>query len=424
MDFLVPGGQRAHDVVGPAAFLDRLVEAEAAWVRAQAAAGALEGSTARALAERLGTGREYDAAGLAAAAEGGGNPVIGLVAAMRERAGDSAAGGDPAWRPLVHRGLTSQDVMDTALMGMLARAVERTLDEVLAAGDAVARLAAEHIGTPMLARTLTQPALPTTFGARAGSWLAGLTGVVPLLRRAREQAPYSLGGAAGTLAALEEWERPAGVGAAELAGRLGAAWGRELCLAGEPLGVWHTRRGPLLRMLEPLAETAAACARIAGDVALSSRAEIAELSEPAAQGRGGSSAMPHKRNPVLSVLIRRSGLSAGAALGAAAQAGALAVEERSDTAWHLEWEPARAVARHGIVAASLTRELAAGLEVHREAMRENLAAHGPAGSGSGQAARTAGQAVRDWSALRRDAAEDAAPQRPTTRESIREAKDR
>ena len=421
MDFLVPGGQRAHDVVGPAAFLDRLVEAEVAWVRAQGATGALDEARAGALAERLGTGRDYDAAGLAAAAEGGGNPVIGLVAAMRERAGDAAAGGDLAWRPFVHRGLTSQDVMDTALMGMLARAVDRVLEDLLAAGDAVATLAEEHAGTPMLARTLTQPALPTTFGARAGTWLAGLTGVVPLLRRARSEAPYSLGGAAGTLAALEEWERPAGVGAEELADRLGAAWGRELGLHAEPLGLWHTRRGPLLRILEPLAEAAAACARIAGDVALSSRAEIAELAEPAAAGRGGSSAMPHKRNPVLSVLIRRSGLSAGAALGTVAQAGALAVEERSDVAWHLEWEPTRTIARHGVLAASLTRELAAGLEVHREAMREHLEEHGPGGAGPGQAARIAERAVRDWREVRRaEAFHAATPQEQT----IREAKDR
>ncbi|WP_254164652.1 hypothetical protein [Rothia santali] len=95
--------------------------------------------------------------------------------------------------------------------------------------------------------------------------------------------------------------------------------------------------------------------------------------------------MPHKRNPVLSVLIRRSGVSAGAALGTLAQAGALAVEERPDLAWHLEWEPLRSVARHGVIAASLTRELAGGLEVHPEAMRRNLADHGPSGGDPGPA---------------------------------------
>ncbi|MCP3424779.1 lyase family protein [Rothia sp. AR01] len=284
-DLLTPGGQRAHDVVGPAALLDRLVETEAAWIRAQGAAGAIDPGTAAAAADRLGTGRDYDAARLAAAAEGGGNPVIGLVQEMRERVGDAAAGGDPAWRPLVHRGLTSQDVMDTALMGLCARALDRVLGDLLEAGDALAVLAEEHAGTPLLARTLAQPALPTSFGARAGTWLAGLTGGVPRLRRARGGAVLA-GRGRRDPRGPRRVGRPDGVGP----GSSPSGWGppgEELGLAGEGLGVWHTRRGPVQRLAEALAEAAQACARIAGDVVLSARAEIAELSEPAARGRAG-----------------------------------------------------------------------------------------------------------------------------------------
>ena len=372
-DLLLPGGQHAGEALDPEAFLDSLLQVELAWVMAQAETGILDSGWAEQVAEALGAAEDYDLPGLAAEAEAGGNPVIGLVRAARERVRSRLGGtgspdgpdSDPgAW---VHRGLTSQDVMDTALMLRMRAGTERILAEVTAAGDALAEIAQRQARTPMIARTLAQHALPTTFGARAGGWLDGLAEARAELTASLRRLPVAIGGAAGTGAQLPRDPRGGRDPQALL-----AAWARRLGLA-LPAAPWHTRRQPVLAAAQAPALTAQCFARIGGDVVVSARREIGELSEPAAPGCGGSSAMAHKRNPVLSVLMRRSGLAAASAMGRLHECAALALEERSDVAWHLEWEPLREVLAHGMIAAALGRRLLEGLEVHPEPMARNLA---------------------------------------------------
>lgn len=314
-DLLLPGGQHAGEALDPEAFLDSLLRVERAWVMAQTETGILDSGWAEQVAAALGAARDYDLPGLAAEAEAGGNPVIGLVGAVRQRVRDrlgatefpDGADSDPG--AAVHRGLTSQDVMDTALMLRMRAGTERILAEVTAAGDALAEIAQQQARTPMIARTLAQHALPTTFGARAGGWLDGLGQARAELSASLRGLPVAIGGAAGTGVQLP---RPPG-GPRDPQALL-AAWARRLGLV-LPAAPWHTRRHPVIAAAQAPALTAQCFARIGGDVVVSARREMGELSEPAAPGRGGSSAMAHKRNPVLSVLMRRSGLAAASAMG-------------------------------------------------------------------------------------------------------------
>lgn len=397
-DLLVPGGQRADSVVGDAAVLRALVEVESAWVLAQADAGFADAPDAVRTAAAIESSAEQDLHEIAESAEGGGNPVIGLVKVLKSRVAASG-GGDVA---LVHRGLTSQDVLDTALMLVVSRALRATHDSLSRSGDELARVVEAHARTPMAARTLGQHALPTTFGARAGRWLDAVAAAAAATDPDRVWVPVSGGGAAGTHAAVLGLTSLAGDAALDMPvpDRLGLMWSRRLGLNGPGVEqVWHTRRRPLLDAVSPLAQAATACGKIAGDVVISSRDEIAELGEPAADGRGGSSSMPHKRNPSMSILIRRSSVAAARAMGELLESEALAVEERSELAWHLEWEPLRTLVRHAIIASSMAADLLSGLEVHPEAMREGLRRDDPERTRSedtGNSVEQALSAARRW----------------------------
>lgn len=284
-----------------------------------------------------GLGVRLDAEAVALAAEPGGNPVIPLVAALRDH--------DVA----VHRGLTSQDVVDAALMRMAAAAVATLRRDLAAVGATLATLAEEHRDTPMVARTLTQHAVPTTFGFRVATWLQGILDADEELDRLA--FPGQLGGAAGTRAAI-------------------AQLGREV-----PDGVarWHTTRAPMTRLGDALTGCTQACARIANDVLVMSRPEIAELSEGTG---GGSSTMPGKANPTLSVLIRRAAITTPQLAATLHLAASLQVDDRADGAWHAEWATVRDLVRRTLVAASQTSDLVSGLEVHPEHMAATLAAAG------------------------------------------------
>ncbi|AEF36715.1 3-carboxy-ciscis-muconate cycloisomerase [Mycolicibacter sinensis] len=295
---------------------------------------------------------------VAVAAETTGNPVPGLVTLLRDR-----TGGEPArW---LHRGLTSQDVVDTALMLCLRDALERIHDETVAQVRRLAELAETYRDSPMLARTLTQPALPTTIGMKVAHWLGGVLDAADSLA-ALPALPVQAGGAAGTLAAATELADSPG-DAVTLSGRLAAA----LDLTDTP--PWHTTRSVLTRVGDALATCCDAWGHIAGDVAIGSRAEVGELAE----GRGGgSSTMPHKSNPVLSILIRRAALVAPSLSAAVHVASAASVDERSDGGWHAEWATLRTLSRHTVVAAAQTAELLAGLVIDTDRAAANLAAAG------------------------------------------------
>lgn len=352
-DLLWPGDERAGDLLTDAALLAAMVEVESAWLGALAAAGIAPAADLRGLVTAA------DVTEVARAAEAGGNPVIPLVRLLRARADSAAA----RW---LHRGLTSQDVLDTALMLAVTDALARVREELVAQAGVLVALVERHRATPMVARTLTQHAVPTTFGLKAAGWLTGVLDALDDVDAARPCAQF--GGAAGTLAAATELARPAGLAdpprrAVELAEHAA----RTLGLATRP--PWHTARAPVTRLGDTLTRCTDAWGRIAADVLTLSRPEIGEVAEAAG---GGSSTMPHKANPVLSVLVRRAALAAPALAATLHTAAADARDERPDGAWHVEWATLRTLGRRAVTAASQTTELLRGLRVDPARMHATL----------------------------------------------------
>ncbi|WP_292810115.1 lyase family protein [Microbacterium sp. HA-8] len=340
--------------VTDAAVVSALVRAEIALVRAYARLGVAPGEAADA-ADAL-ADIEIDAARLAADAVAGGNPVIPLVGLLRAQS--------PApVRPWVHRGATSQDIVDTALMCVARDAVQTALIALARASAALRLLARTERTTVAAARTLTQHAVPTTVGARAATWARGIDRAASRLEAARQALPAQLAGAGGTLAAFVE------IAGAEGAASLPALFAADLGLAA-PDGSWHTRRWPVTELGDALVQAVDAAGKFATDVATLSRTEIGEVSQ--ASG-GGSSAMPQKQNPVEAVLIRSAALRAPQ-LGATLHlASALAVDERPDGAWHAEWPTLRELLRLALGASAHAASLAEGLHVDRDAVARNLA---------------------------------------------------
>lgn len=333
-----------------ASLLQAMLDVEAALARAGADTGVLPEAAADAIVAHCRAER-YDPAALGRAADAAGNPVVPLVRRL------TAAVPEPA-RAWVHVGATSQDVLDTALGLVAVRALGPLLRHLDAAVDAAARLAETHRDTVMVARTLGQQAAPTTFGLKAAGWLTGLAEARDRLRQAGAAQPAQLGGAVGTLAAFG----PAGP---EVAERFAAHLG----LPAAPLP-WHTRRQPRLDLAAALGGLLAAAGKVALDVGLLAQTEIGEVTEGGV-GRGGSSAMPHKRNPVDSVLVSAAARR-GPGLVATLFAAAVHEHERAAGAWHAEWEPLLDLLHCAGGAAGRCARMLAGLRVRPERMRANL----------------------------------------------------
>jgi 3-carboxy-cis,cis-muconate cycloisomerase len=342
------------EAVGERAWLQAMLDFEAALARAQAAVGLIPAEAAEAIATAA-RADAFDAAAIGAAAAGGGNPAQPLVKALTAAVASEEARGH------VHRGATSQDVVDTAAMLVSRMALDLVLVDLRAASDAAAGLARDHRDTPIAARTLLQQAVPTTFGLKAAGWMAGLDAAAARLQAVRDgRLAVQLGGAAGTLASLGD-AGPAVV--AELA--------RLLALT-EPLLPWHTDRTRIGELAGALGEAAGAIAKPARDVTLLSQTEVAEVREGAG---GGSSTMPHKQNPVASICAlacaRRAPALAGGLLGSMDHE-----HERAAGAWHAEWAPLMDLLVAVGSAAAWLRECLSGLEVDAERMRTNLGATG------------------------------------------------
>ncbi|HEX7302618.1 lyase family protein [Lentzea sp.] len=325
---VLPGSHRAAGLVDDEALLRALVEVEVAWARVLGSSISVSVSS-------------VDPAEVEAA----GNPVLPVVAAIRSQVSVP-----------VHTGLTSQDVLDTAFMLLAREVVSRVSLDLSRVADALAVLAEEHRSSVMAGRTLTQFAVPITFGLKAARWL---TGVLDCLDALGGLAfPVQCGGAAGTLSRAATVVDPL-AGAASFASFLGLSW------PGMP---WHTYRAPVTRLGDALVGVCDVLGVIAGDVLTLGRPEIGEVSEGAVAGRGGSSTMPHKRNPVLAVLVNSAALQApglGAQLHLCASR---AVDERPDGAWHAEWPALRSLLELAVVAGSQAAELVEGLEVHADVM--------------------------------------------------------
>jgi 3-carboxy-cis,cis-muconate cycloisomerase len=354
-DLFWPGDQRAGDLMSDASFLAAMAAVENAWLTVLVDAGVAPAAAQTDVAALI---SPSDADTLAEQAEADGSPVKALVALLRDR-----AGGEPArW---LHRGLTSQDVIDTALMLCLRDALSRIRAELSTQVRTLVGLTEIHHRSPMLARTLTQPALPSTVGAKVANWLSGVLDAADTLA-AVPALPVQAGGAVGTLAAATELTGSP-TDALALTDGLASALG----LAGSV--PWHTTRSVITRAGDALVGCCDAFAHIATDVATASRPEIGELTE--ARG-GGSSTMPHKNNPVMSVLIRRAAITAPALAATLHTASAATVDERSDGGWQAEWATLRTLTRRTVAAASQMTDLLAGLKVDVERAAANLAAAG------------------------------------------------
>lgn len=359
---------RGYAVAGDGAVLAALVRAEVAWARTLADAGRAPADLAERLAGGLRTAplTAEDTARLAADGADGGNPVIPLVAALRTRVGDQHAA------RFVHRGLTSQDMMDTALMLVAADALDELAIHLRSGAEVLVGLAERHRGTVMVGRTLTQHAVPTTFGLRAAQWSASVVTSLDEVETCREALPVQCGGAAGTLAGQGVAAATAPEGAAPATAiDLATAWARALTLAWPGLP-WHTRRAPVTRLGDVLAGVLSVLGHLGTDISTLSRPEIGELSETSAAGQGGSSTMPHKRNPVRSVLLRSAGLQGGPLAGVLHQCSAMAVDDRPDGAWHAEWPVLQRLLVLAVGASAVTAELLGRIVVHADVMEARV----------------------------------------------------
>ncbi|MGN6309053.1 MAG: 3-carboxy-cis,cis-muconate cycloisomerase [Xanthobacteraceae bacterium] len=337
------------------AFLQHMLDVEAALARAEATIGVIPQAAAAPIAAACRTER-FEIAALAEAATRAGNLAIPLVKALTVE----VAKADTDAARYVHWGATSQDIIDTATMLMLRAGIDALLADLDRAIAGFAGLAATHRNTAMVARTWLQHALPMPFGLKLAEYAAALHRSRARLKALRDNGlALQFGGAAGTLAALGD----KGMAVSE-------ALARELQLP-LPDAPWHTHRDRIAEAASVFAILSGTCGKIARDVSLLMQTDVGEAFEPAGAGRGGSSTMPHKRNPV----------AAASALAAATMAPNLAAtifaaqvqeHERSAGPWHAEWPtlPTLLLVTSGALSAIV--DIAEGLEVDTDRMRANL----------------------------------------------------
>lgn len=326
---LRPGSDRVGALTSDEALVSAMVDVETAWLAV------------------LGFPSDLavpDVAQLSPHLERAGNPVVPLLDALRDKA--------PAQ---LHKGLTSQDTLDTALMVMTQTVRRRVIADAEVLCADLVQLARAHRDTLMVGRTLTQTAVPITFGLKVAQWLVGvreaMAGLLSL------PLPVQCGGAAGTLSLIADV-----TDAAAAPGQLAARLGLDV-----PELPWHTRSRPVTAVGDAITTLIDALGTMAADICLLSRPEIAEVSE----GAGGtSSTMPHKRNPVLSVLIRSAALQAPVLAAGLHTAAGQMVDERPDGAWHAQWPLYRDLLELALIATSQARDLIAGLVVHAETMHQ------------------------------------------------------
>jgi len=343
-------------VFGDEALLQAALTFEASLARAQAAAKLIPESAAAAIGAVCDSAR-FEVATLAEEAAHAGTLALALLPRLRARIAEQ----DAEAARLLHRGASSQDLADTALMLQAKAGAHLIQREGRALTDALARVAESHARTPALARTLLQPALPTTFGLQASQWLLGIHQALQRFAwECRAALLLQLAGAAGTLQglSLEVLER--------MAAELGLA---------APVLPWTARRDGVAGLAGALAVVSGATGKLARDISLLAQHEVHEAFEPRISGRGGSSSMSHKRNPTgcqiaLSAAIRAPGLAAGILAGLPQE------HQRGLGGWQAE-APALATLfelTHGALQAM--RVVVEALEVDTVAMAANLAASG------------------------------------------------
>ena len=349
------GAAAAAAAFSDIATVQAMLDVEAALARAQARCGVIP-AAAVAPIEAACRAERFDFAALARESATAGNLAIPLVAHLTARVAEV----DAEAARYVHWGATSQDIIDSAVALQLRAALAPIDDDLAALLAALAELAERHRTAPMTGRTLLQPALPTTFGLKVSGWLDGLLRVRADLERARASAlVLQFGGAAGTLASL---------GAQGL--RVAEAVAQELPLAA-PSMPWHAQRDRLARLGTALGLLTGMLGKMARDISLQAQAEVGELAEPDAPGRGGSSTLPQKRNPVgcaaaLAAAIRVPPLVA-TLLAAMVQE-----HERALGGWQAEWASLPELVELASASVAHMRTVIEGLQVDAKRMRANL----------------------------------------------------
>jgi 3-carboxy-cis,cis-muconate cycloisomerase len=348
------------DLFSDQSILQAMLDFEVALARVQARQKIVPQSAADAIAVSA-KAQTFDSTALARATLRAGAPGIPVVKALTERVReiDSAAAG------FVHWGATSQDVADTALVLVLKQAQPVLESDLTRLEQALRQLGTEHQATAMLGRTLLQAAPPITFGLKVSGWLGAISRSHKRINDAFAEAlVVQFGGASGTLAAL------GGQGIA-----VGRALADELGL-GFPEAPWHAHRDRLAELLCVCGIMTGSLGKMARDISLMMQGEVGEAAEPGGQGRGGSSTMPHKRNPIgcaltLAAAVRVPGLVA-TFLSAMVQE-----HERAAGGWQAEWPTVAGIIQAAGLAAASMAEVAEGLTVDREQMRANIeATHG------------------------------------------------
>ena len=360
-------GEAAGSAVADPAWLQALVDVEVALLHALRAAELVPTAADR-VAAGIAHASDLDGPAIASAARGGGNPVIPLVKQLGARA-ESIEGGASDW---VHVGATSQDILDSAAMLVGRRAVAAigvSLRELVAQ---LAVLAELHRGTPMAGRTLGQHASPTSFGLVVAGWLDGILDSLARLDDVASRLPLSFGGSVGTLGVLTDvarLRRPEADAMRVVDGVL-ADLSRRLGLRNPDIP-WHSNRMPTVELAAALAAVVGAIGAMAVDVSVLSRTEIAEVSERLGAGEGSSSAMPHKRNPVTSVLLVAAARRAPG-LASTVFTGQVTEDQRPSGAWHAEWSALRDLELLALDASAAAASFARRLEVDVARMRSNL----------------------------------------------------
>jgi len=332
-----------------------ILQFEAALARAEAAAGIIPEASARAIAAKC-RADNFDLDLIAQDAAQAGNLAIPIVKRLTE----AVAKDDKDAARFVHWGATSQDAIDTGVMLQLRRALELFEQDLQRLTSTLVSLAEKHRATPMVARTWMQQALPTTFGFVVAGWLDAILRHRIRLAEIRPRVfTLQFGGAVGTLAAL-------GSNGPAVAKALAVELKLEL-----PPAPWHAHRDRIAEVATTLGLCMGTLGKIARDISLHTQTEVAELFEPAGEGRGGSSTMPHKRNPVTCAVVLAAAHRVpgflSSLLGAMVQE-----EERGLGGWHAEWETLPELVC--LVGGGLHHlaKMLPGLEVDTARMRENL----------------------------------------------------
>jgi 3-carboxy-cis,cis-muconate cycloisomerase len=352
------------EVLSDRRWLEAMLDVEAALARAEAEVGVIPASAAEVIASCC-QAELYDIAEIGRRTTLAGNPAIPLVAMLTEKVREK----DPAAAEFVHYGATSQDVIDTGLGLLIGDAQVLLLNRLSSSCTALANLAHQHRRTPAIGRTLLQHALPLTFGLKCANWLDPLVRSHTAIRLHR--APWlQFGGATGTLSALGE--KGLDVQNALLAGGVinRAVDGRYSAL--EHWGPnWHTMRTQQQGVAADLGILCSTLGKIARDIALLMQTEVAEVFEPSAPGKGGSSTLPHKRNPVQTTAIIAAATRTPGLVATMLAAG-LQEHERGVGGWHAEWDTMRELLALTGAAALHMQTLLEGLEVDTARMRANL----------------------------------------------------